>query len=408
MWRCRRSRPTSASRSRRLAWVVNGYLIAFGGLLLLAGASRRSDRAPARLPVRPRPLHRRVAGLRLRFEPGAARRRALHPGRRRRAHLRRDPRHDRDDVPGAAGAGQGDRHLQLRGVRRRLDRPAGRRRPDPGDQLALDLLRQRPDRHRRPRCWRCATSRTTRASASTKGADVLGALLATAAVMLGVYTVLKVGEHGWTSAHTLAFGAASLALLAAFLTREARSGDADDPLRVFRSRNLSGASVTIVLMVAGLFGMFFLGVALPAADPRLRRDPDRPRLPARLAAHRRDVARRLGTAEPALRPARDVAPGTRAGGGCAGLLLPRTRGRRLRRGRAARRRPPRHRRRARVPGADDDLDVRRRAARRRPGLRRRQHEHAGRRRLRPRRPRHARDRPHARRCAPRAIPRQRR
>jgi len=93
-----------------------------------------------------------------------------------------------------------------------------------------------------------------------KGADVLGALLATAAVMLGVYTVLKVGEHGWTSAHTLAFGAASLALLAAFLTRESRAATPMIPLRVFRSRNLSGASLTIVLMVAGLFGMFFLGV----------------------------------------------------------------------------------------------------------------------------------------------------
>src|SRR5215203_1320673 len=93
-----------------------------------------------------------------------------------------------------------------------------------------------------------------------KGADVLGALLATAAVMLGVYTVLKVGEHGWTSAHTLGFGAASLALLAAFLTRESRAATPMIPLRVFRSRNLSGASLTIVLMVAGLFGMFFLGV----------------------------------------------------------------------------------------------------------------------------------------------------
>jgi EmrB/QacA subfamily drug resistance transporter len=93
-----------------------------------------------------------------------------------------------------------------------------------------------------------------------KGADVLGALLATAAVMLGVYTVLEVGDHGWTSAHTLGFGAASLALLAAFLTRETRAATPMIPLRVFRSRNLSGASLTIVLMVAGLFGMFFLGV----------------------------------------------------------------------------------------------------------------------------------------------------
>jgi EmrB/QacA subfamily drug resistance transporter len=93
-----------------------------------------------------------------------------------------------------------------------------------------------------------------------KGADVLGALLATAAVMVGVYTVLEVGDHGWTSAHTLGFGAASFALLAGFLTRETRAATPMIPLRVFRSRNLSGASLTIVLMVAGMFGMFFLGV----------------------------------------------------------------------------------------------------------------------------------------------------
>src|SRR3954451_9277314 len=93
-----------------------------------------------------------------------------------------------------------------------------------------------------------------------QGADILGAILVTGALMLGVYTILKVGEHGWTSVHTLAFGAASLALLAAFVMRESRAATPMIPLRVFRSRNLSGASLTIVLMVAGLFGMFFLGV----------------------------------------------------------------------------------------------------------------------------------------------------
>jgi EmrB/QacA subfamily drug resistance transporter len=93
-----------------------------------------------------------------------------------------------------------------------------------------------------------------------RGADVLGALLVTAAVMLGVYTVLGVSDNGWTSPHTLGFGAASVALLAGFLTREARAATPLMPLRVFRSRNLTGASLTIVLMVAGMFGMFFLGV----------------------------------------------------------------------------------------------------------------------------------------------------
>ncbi|MDP9133423.1 MAG: DHA2 family efflux MFS transporter permease subunit, partial [Actinomycetota bacterium] len=93
-----------------------------------------------------------------------------------------------------------------------------------------------------------------------KGADVLGAILVTGAVMVGVYTILEVGDHGWTSLHTLGFGAGALALLAGFLAREARAATPLIPLRIFRSRNLSGASLTIVLMVAGMFGMFFLGV----------------------------------------------------------------------------------------------------------------------------------------------------
>ena len=47
-----------------LAWVVNAYLIAFGGLLLLAGPDRGPDRPAAHLPHRSRRVHRRVAALR--------------------------------------------------------------------------------------------------------------------------------------------------------------------------------------------------------------------------------------------------------------------------------------------------------------------------------------------------------
>jgi EmrB/QacA subfamily drug resistance transporter len=92
-----------------------------------------------------------------------------------------------------------------------------------------------------------------------EGADVLGALLITSGVMLLVYTILEVSDYGWGSAHTLGLGAASLLLLAAFVVRESRATTPLIPLRIFRSRNVSGANVVQVLMVAGMYGMFFLG-----------------------------------------------------------------------------------------------------------------------------------------------------
>ena len=91
------------------------------------------------------------------------------------------------------------------------------------------------------------------------GADVPGAVLITVALMLGVYTILEVGDRGWTSLHTLGLGAVSAALLAVFVARQARIENPLMPLRLFRSRNVVAANVLQVLLVAGMFGMFFLG-----------------------------------------------------------------------------------------------------------------------------------------------------
>jgi MFS family permease len=93
-----------------------------------------------------------------------------------------------------------------------------------------------------------------------EGADVPGALLITSALMLGVYTIVKpAAENGWGAARTLELGAVSLALLAAFLVREATARNPLIALRIFRSRNVTGANLIQVLSVAGMFGMFFLG-----------------------------------------------------------------------------------------------------------------------------------------------------
>jgi EmrB/QacA subfamily drug resistance transporter len=93
-----------------------------------------------------------------------------------------------------------------------------------------------------------------------QGADVAGAVLITSSLMLGVYTIVSpAAEHGWGSAEAFGFGAVSLLLLAAFVVREARTGNPIMPLRIFRSRNVSGANMVQALSVAGMFGMFFLG-----------------------------------------------------------------------------------------------------------------------------------------------------
>src|SRR3954452_2863088 len=92
------------------------------------------------------------------------------------------------------------------------------------------------------------------------GADIPGAVLITSSLMLGVYTIVKpAADYGWGSGRALGLGALSLALLVAFVLRESRAANPLIPLRIFRSRNVSGANAIQALSVAGMFGMFFLG-----------------------------------------------------------------------------------------------------------------------------------------------------
>jgi EmrB/QacA subfamily drug resistance transporter len=93
----------------------------------------------------------------------------------------------------------------------------------------------------------------------TAGADLPGAALLTGGLMLGVYTILGVAEEGWGSTQTLGLGAISLALLAGFVLRQDRVTTPLVPLRLFRSPNVAGANLVQALLVVGMFGMFFLG-----------------------------------------------------------------------------------------------------------------------------------------------------
>ena len=91
------------------------------------------------------------------------------------------------------------------------------------------------------------------------GVDVIGAVLVTAALMLGVYAIVTAGDYGWSSQHTLGFGGAALALLATFVAWERRLANPLMPLRVLGMRSLAGASAARGLVFAGMFTNFFVG-----------------------------------------------------------------------------------------------------------------------------------------------------
>jgi len=92
------------------------------------------------------------------------------------------------------------------------------------------------------------------------GADVPGALLITGAMMLAVFTIVDpAAQEGWLAVKTLGLGACSLVLLGGFILRQRSTRNPLMPLRILASRNVTGANLVQVLAAAGMFGMFFLG-----------------------------------------------------------------------------------------------------------------------------------------------------
>jgi EmrB/QacA subfamily drug resistance transporter len=242
-----------------LAWVVNAYLIAFGGLLLLAG--RLGDLAGRRRVF--------LAGLAIFTAASAAAGLSV----------------NQEMLVGARflqGAGGALTSAVVLGMIVRMF-------PEPRDQakaigvfafvasaggavglLAGGMITEAVSWH-----WvffvnvpvgaavALAAIRLVEKDAGlgfAQGADVLGSILVTAALMLGVYTLVKpAAEDGWTAGSTLGLGALSVALLVGFVVRQAHARNALMPLSLFRSRNLVGANVIQVLGAAGMFGSFFLG-----------------------------------------------------------------------------------------------------------------------------------------------------
>jgi EmrB/QacA subfamily drug resistance transporter len=97
-----------------------------------------------------------------------------------------------------------------------------------------------------------------RAAAAAQRLDLAGAAAVTGALMVAVYAIVNGNEVGWTTPRTLGLLAASSALLAIFLAIEARAGSPLVPLRLFRLRNIAVSNAVGVLWAGGMFAWFFL------------------------------------------------------------------------------------------------------------------------------------------------------
>ncbi len=97
-----------------------------------------------------------------------------------------------------------------------------------------------------------------RGAAASGRLDIAGAMTVTASLMLAVYAIVNGNQEGWTSGQTLGLLAASVALLAIFLGIESKVSSPLVPLRLFKLRNVATANVVGVLWAAAMFAWFFL------------------------------------------------------------------------------------------------------------------------------------------------------
>src|SRR5215203_441627 len=241
-----------------LAWVVNGYLIAFGGLLLLSGrigdliGQRRifliglGVFTGASLLCALAPSQGVLIGARFIQGVGGALTSAVILGMI--VTMFPEPREQAKAIGvfGFVASAGGSIGLLAGGVLTEaiswhwvffINLPVG----IATAVLALRLVEARPGLGLRA------------------GADLPGAVLLTSGLMLGVFTILEVPNTGWTATRTLVLGAVAVALVGAFVARQARVGTPLMPLRLLRSRAVAGANAVQALLVVGMFGMFFLG-----------------------------------------------------------------------------------------------------------------------------------------------------
>jgi len=93
-----------------------------------------------------------------------------------------------------------------------------------------------------------------------RGSDILAALLVTAALMVLVYAIVTSSSAGWLSAHTLSACAIAGVLMLSFVAAQARTANPMMPLRVFRTPGLGAACIVRGLLMVGFFATLFIGV----------------------------------------------------------------------------------------------------------------------------------------------------
>ncbi|HEY5111441.1 MAG TPA: MFS transporter [Acidimicrobiales bacterium] len=92
-----------------------------------------------------------------------------------------------------------------------------------------------------------------------EGLDIMGSLLMTSSLIVGIYAVVTASAGGWLCTHTLGFGALSIALMSAFFTYESRVAKPIMPTRILKLRSLTASSVVRGLTFASMFSVFFFG-----------------------------------------------------------------------------------------------------------------------------------------------------
>lgn len=99
--------------------------------------------------------------------------------------------------------------------------------------------------------------RNTRAEQRPDSIDVAGAVSVTSGLLVLVFGIVKAQEYGWTSLGTIGLGLLAAALLVGFVLIEQRSKAPLIRLGIFRTRSLSAANASMMLVAAGLFAMFY-------------------------------------------------------------------------------------------------------------------------------------------------------